>query len=435
MDNTTSLSAEQQDNLMKALYDAGLLSQQNQQSVDTSQSDSGNTVGNMDINTFQSLIKHAANPNALPMQEGDKMHPMDAIAKISQQLNGGSQPPAQPQLQPPQGPTSNLTAVQPQMAGQGLLSWLSKKISGKPIMYDVGNPVVGTTNAPEMGNLPDSMKPQPIGTDANGKPIYDYAALQKLQGYEGALATATAKGGISNPKYSLDQLQAIGVPAEDAIKLIAANPNGVSDKELGKYQTQNKNTTFSAMVDVRKQMVDTMQQRIVGMFEGPGAMQQAMKDAYQRSANIDRFYGVYKTVADNGFQATQVQRNLLQTEASRVIAGSGGIITDDAYNRLASGTAAQTVSDWKAWLLNQASPAEFKSFADQLKTLMDNEYQINHSLFAVGQTAAANILHNPTPPVPVRGSVPSGVPTPSLNLNSNGTIPQPKSSGRWRVIR
>jgi hypothetical protein len=420
------ISPEQQQQLFDTLKQHGLLSKDIGQSSSASDTDAQSGVGNIDINTLQSLIKHASNPNAVAMQEGDKMHPMDAIQQITQKLNGGAAPAAQPNQ-------NFLTPVQPQAPGHGVGSFLSKMITGHPLMHDAGSPIMGTTQAPDTSNLPSSMVPKPIGTDANGKPIFDYVATQKLQGQEGAMATALAKGAASNPKYDFQKLTAMGVPVKDAATLIAANPDGVPEKELAKYQTQTKNTVFSAMVDIKKDMVKTMQQRLVGMFEGPGALQQTMKDSAQRSANIDRFYGVYQTVANQGFEATQVQRNLLQTEAARVITGSGGVITDDSYNRLASGTAQQKVSDWKAWLMNEATPADFKSFADQLKTLMDNEYQVNQSIFAIGQKASAHILGNSPPAAYTPNSAPVGVPKPTTTLTPTGGIADPKA-GKVRVL-
>lgn len=86
------LSPAQQDKLFQAMKDAGLLSQDVGQSTDNQDTSAQTGVGNLDFDTLQSLIKHSANPNAVPMQEGDQVHPMDAISQIGSKMFGPQAP-------------------------------------------------------------------------------------------------------------------------------------------------------------------------------------------------------------------------------------------------------------------------------------------------------------------------------------------------------
>jgi len=95
--------------------------------------------------------------------------------------------------------TPGLTAVQPQMPGHGLGSWISKMVTGQPLMHNVGNPVLATGSVPDQSSIPQGMQLQPIGSDANGNPLYDYAAMQKQQGWEGQAAIAQMKNNLQNP--------------------------------------------------------------------------------------------------------------------------------------------------------------------------------------------------------------------------------------------
>ncbi len=85
------LSPDQQDKLFQHLKDIGALSQDVGQNVQEPDAVAQNGTGNVDIATLQSLFKHAQNPDAVPMQEGDKMHPMDAMQQIMGQM-GPSKP-------------------------------------------------------------------------------------------------------------------------------------------------------------------------------------------------------------------------------------------------------------------------------------------------------------------------------------------------------
>jgi len=334
-----------------------LLGQQSQQSIDASQ---------LASQSLQPAPSGSSDDSGSP-----DVHPaMHVVAQAIMKKHLGS-------------PSTNLTTVTPQTPGHGLGSFLSKLITGSPIMHDSGSPILATGQIPDQSNIPNGMQLQPIGTDADGKPLYDYSAMQKQQSQEGQVAAAMAKMGASNPSLTtVDQIKTASggrLNDNDAQQLLQAFGGSVPSKMLGTNLNGQRLDSMDALAQARQAMVQQSALKTLLQYGGPGAAQKAASDAVQRSSSLQRAQAIIDQINSSGGMADQRQRSDLAVALGKSINPSG-VLTNEAMNQFLPDSYKSKFGNFMEMLTNERQPVNFSGFLPQFQDMLTREMDVNSSV-------------------------------------------------------
>lgn len=412
------LSPQQQDTLFQKLKEAGLLSQDVGQSPSAPDEQAQSGVGNIDFNTLQSLLKHASNPNAVPMQEGDKLHPMDAIQQIGQQMQG------------PQAPNGVSLATGPQLS-QGP-NGLRAQVPGRsPIGKLLGMvgvkqniPVNGPNyfQAAKQAGI-DKFLPSGLAQMPDGSPFVGPETFSK------ALVAQRTTAGQGNQTYtSKEQLISQGIPEDAANGLMAANPNGVTAKEISNYLGSERIKSSQQMADARSTMAGVAKMGQILKVGGFDAAQTAAESAVKNLGNAQRAQAAIDQITANGGMANQRQRTELAASIAQISSNSSGVLTDEKLKQFLPASAKGKFGNVLEYWTNENQPVDFTGFLPQLQDLLTREKQANQGIFTGAQQLGINLYGTQNP---------KAVPLLNKNMATNpltGNAPPP-SNGAWKVIR
>lgn len=346
-------------------------------------------VGSVDYNGLQQMFNPSGQSGTLQPQEGDQMHPMDAIQHIVKNVTG-------PQLVSMSGGRAGY--VKP--TDNPLLKFVGYKNDPQPVDTTNFYPALIAMGAEKFAPANTPMLP-------DGTPLITATVFKDIMAAKAALPTA------NNPGIDKATALGLGIPQKQADKLYGNDE--VKTLPLTTLRLAGVLTAANAsMTRSANQQLNTLMQ-----YGGPGAAQQATQDAYSRLANLNRADGISNVIENmQGGKADSRQRALFITEVSRAINPSG-VITNEALNNLASDSAAQKINDWKEWLTNTATPTQFDGFLSPLKELVSQEKSINQSLFSAGTNMGLGII---------KGSNPSGAATAAAAIAANPIVnPKPKA--------
>lgn len=203
------LSPDQQDSIFQKLKDAGLLSSDAGQSTTAPDDQAKSGVGNVDLATLQSLIKHAVNPDAVPMQEGDKLHPMDAIQQIGSKMFGPEKPSGVELTGGPQiskTPQGTLTANVP-----------SSNLLLRKLGVSVNQPVSNANYYPALkAQGLDKYLPSGLAQMPDGTPYVDSATDAQARN-NAHLDVIKQLANLAHPETAQDVASAIAKGDQDAV--------------------------------------------------------------------------------------------------------------------------------------------------------------------------------------------------------------------------
>lgn len=406
------LSPEQQATLFQKMKDAGLLSKDIGQSQDVPDSQAQSGVGNVDLATLQSLFKHASNPDAVPMQNGDAMHPMDAISQIGQKLMSPSPLATGPKLQP----NSN-GELQARMKMEGspaanVLGMLGVKHN---VPVTSPNYFAAAKAAGIDKYLPSGLAQMPDGSPFVGPAVFAHA-----------LAAHRVSDGQGNQTYgTLDELTSQGIPDDTARKMLAsslaAGKKGVSDKDIGHFQRSQGLDVQGQLADARSTMaaVASMKQKLdVGGFD---SIKPALANAGKTLGAIEKAQGIIDQIVANGGTAIQSQRAELATALATITANGQGIATDTKMNEFMPSSAKAKFGNLASYWTNQNQPMDFSGFLPQMQDMVSREKKINQTVFQQGLQLGQGIygLSNP------QGAQAIGAVSAANPLVGSGNTPPP----------
>ena len=379
------LNPDQQQKLFDALKSQGLLSQDIGASPSSDDSTAQNGLGNVDINTLQSLIKHAANPGAVPMQQGDQIHPMDAIHQIGQTITGGQ--PAGPMIAqnaPANGIVPRLLGMKtPGMSLQTPATGLIPRLLGMNDSTPVGPnhyQVIKAAGA-------DKFLPSGLATMPDGTPYVGPETAQK------ALVAQRITFGQGNQTYTnKDQLTSQGIPEDAASALMAANPNGVTAKEITNYLGSERLTAQQTMANARATMAGVAKLGQALKVGGFDAAQPMAEQANKNLGNVQRAQAAIDQITANGGVANQRQRAELSAAIAQITSNSQGVLTDDRMNQFMPKSAAAQFNNWKEYWTNENGPTNFSGFLPQMQDLLIREKQANQGISNAASQLGINIM-------------------------------------------
>jgi len=415
------LSPDQQNKLFQHLKDIGALSSDVGQSanVPDEQAQSG---FNIDPTTLHSIIQHAVNPNSVPMQDGDKLHPMDAMNQIASQMLGPSKPSGIENTGGPQ--------LYQDKRGQLMANTITEAPIGRLLGIHQPTPVSGTNyfEAAKQAGL-DKFLPTGLPRMPDGSPLVDDKAFQH------ALTARRVTAGQGTETYSKDELLAQGVPEEVANKLIAsataAGKTGVSSKELSNFMGSERIKSSQQLADARSQMAAMAVLAKKLQVGGFNAAQPLVESSFKNVGLANRAQAAIDQINESGGVANQAQRAELAAALGSLTGQNAGVLTDERMNQFLPQSAKAKFGNWVAYWTNENQPIDFTGFLPQLQDLLTREKQANQGMIQAGQSLGMNILAQ-TQPGPAKAL--------QTNFNANPLVnsaptPAPKSNGAWRVVR
>lgn len=377
------LTPDQQDKLFKHLKDIGALSQDVGQSPASQDEPAQSGIGNVDFATLQSLFKHASNPNAVSMQEGDKIHPMDAISQIGGQMfgpkNSGADLATGPQVS--QSPQGFLSAKIPSS------NFILKKLGvGKDVPLSNANYYPAAKQAGIDKFLPSGLARMPDGT-----PYVDADTFSKV------LVAQRTMVGQGNEIYTTkDQLLAQGLPEDVASHLMAsaigAGKPGVSNKEITNYLGTERISAARTMADARATMAGVAklgQALKVGGFE---AAQPMAERANQNLLLGQKAQALIDQIVAQGGKANIRQQAELGRNMAALVATNSGVVTDEGMNSMIPNTAMKKYGGWKEYLTNEQEPVDFTGFLPQMQDLLTREKTVNLGMSNAASQLGINIM-------------------------------------------
>lgn len=339
----------------------------------------------------------------LEMQDGDKMHPMDAIAHITSQMQG------------PTAPAGVELATGPQLFKNRQGQMEANTVTSAPLGHLLGlkepTPVSGANyfQAAKQAGL-SKLLPSGLMRMPDGTPFVDKEAFMV------ALSALKGTQNPNNPPVTKDEFIQTYGGTEKQWKAAGLDETGTMPF------TKVRGLISKESADAMTSRAASQKLNILMQYGGPGAVKQAASDAYSRLSNISRADGVFHVIdqIQNG-EADKRQRALLLTEIARVI-NPTGVVTNEALNNMATDTAGQKINDWKEWMLNQAEPTDFRGFLPSLRNMLDQEKDINQGIFMNATQMGLNVL---------RPSMPGGVHAANVAISTNPTVSPPQ---RIRVM-
>lgn len=417
------LNPSDQDKLFQKLKDAGLLSQDQGQSTSTEDSDAQSGIGNVDFGTLQSLIKHASNPNAVPMQEGDKMHPMDAISQISGQMNGPAAPsgvsltggPKVVQNASKDGLIPRLLGLKTagnsiQTAAPGILPTLF----GMKVNTPAGDNYYAAAKQAGIDKfLPQGLPQMPDGTPFVGSEALTHAMnLQK-----------TVYGQGNQTYTSKDQLMSQGIPEDIANKLMAANPSGVTNKEVSNYMGNERIKSSDLMAQSRATMAGVAKLGQALKVGGFDAAQPMAEKANTALGAITRAQQLIDQITASGGTAIQSQRAELAKAVAAISANGTGVVTDDSMNQFMPQSAKAKFGNFTSYWTNENQPIDFSGFLPQMQDLLTREKQANQGISNAASQLGINIMSGTGQPNQAAIITKARAQSPIVSSNTPMTVP------------
>lgn len=416
----SKLTPHQQDAIFAILKAAGQLSPDKGQSQDTPDpgaqvdaSPSAAQPDGVDYDRIQNMFHNAT--SGLQMQDGDKLHPMDAISQIGSQMYQSPAGPAKP------AGMENATGPKLSANSDGQLTVPVKRNGLLGLFGLKKNEPINTPNyfhsAQEAGiekYLPTGLAQLPDGTPFVGQSAYEQAKQTAAYGLKANKAGAEV---MTTP----DQITARGVPADDAALLLKAYPNGVSEKTLQDWTTMQglgqKNRMTDAMIDRAGAMKLTAAAKVAGI-DGLNSVATA---ATKNLSLITRASQLIKQIEDSGGVAIQAQRAELASVLGAVAGQNNGVLTDEKLNQFLPQSAKAKFGNLVAYWTNENKPIDFTGFLPQMKDLLGREQEANKVISNAGtapglallatqypeladviqkQRAVNPLVGNPPPPAP-----------------------------------
>ncbi len=427
------LSPDQQDKLFQHLKDIGALSQDVGQNVQEPDAIAQNGTGNVDLATLQSLFKHAQNPNAVPMQEGDKLHPMDAISQITQGM-GPAKPSwlnstSGPQLQ--RDSNGQIYGQAPNDSPIGKLFGLKSKV------YATGQNYFDALNQAGLAKGLDSSLP--VGPD--GKPWVNKATLDNLL----ALHRDTAK----KPSYNQDQLKVLLNPnatPEDYSKAF----NGQTPQEViaDRLRTQGLNDLQTRHTEGQwDKFTQAVVPAMVRGNTGVGVEARKLFAGQHALALFDQA----KNQPDGADPRQQAEAAI--NVASMLM--TNGVVTQSEVEKLLPNTWRNKAASWQEFFMNDPKGLESQSFMDRLEGTVNRQIGVStENIKRANSPLVFGYEHlKKADPERFNNEIMAAV-NGSYTINDNGqvvlaqqnpnnpndrTIPAPpaapKATGAWKVIR
>lgn len=327
-------------------------------------------MGEMDANGMQQLFQAPTPPPG--HFKDDPQGAIDHISGVLAQSNGAQLTAG------PQG-AGYLEQKVPAVDPVGKLFGLKRTLRVDPTNYYptlVG--MLGQSGA-------DKILPANTATGPNGEKHVSKDQFEQLVKARSLLPTS------SNPMIDKQTAIGLGIKQSQADKLYG------DDAAKTIPLTELRLAGVLKVANAREAGVANQQLNTLLQYGGPGAAQQAMKDAYSRLSNLTRADGlVYLIDQVQGGKADKRQRALMQMEVARAINPSG-VLTNEALDELATDSFGQKVGNIWEYLSNKATPVQFKGFMTGLKELVDQEKSINSNLFTTGSQMGLDVIKGTNP--------------------------------------
>lgn len=363
-----------------------------------------------------------------------------------------NQPPAQPTAPiPPQAaataPDSQLSYFRPQIPSTNpLLRLIGAAIGKTPMNY--GQPVATTNVSPNSDTskqlgLPDVA---PVGKDAKGNPLYDYAEATRRNEDIASLKKMQALRGLTNPTFTdaNDLSQASGGLFDPK------TAQGMIDAHGGAYPMSELKTALTGAgtkgrVDLSSALTTRAQAQLMNTIYKMGGGDYIQKAGSQAMTNVlaaKKAQALVDQIDSQGGQANIRQRTELAASLGQ-LAGSGqGQLTDEKMNQFIPDTLRGKVAGWQEWWSNSNANMDFSGFLPQMKDMLNREMDANQS-FANNaaqygtsianqvRPGSGNIISTARANNPILGTQPGGVNAPAAPQQT-GSVDM---TGKVRMVR
>lgn len=145
----------------------------------------------------------------------------------------------------------------------------------------------------------------------------------------------------------------------------------------------DRNKALNRMAGTREAQVGLGATKAAMQYGGAGAAQGAIKESFNRIAQIHRTRGLLQQIQDQGGQANPQQRGELAMSVGRTLNPSG-VLTDQAMKSMLPNSAVGKYGDAMQFLTNAPYDTEFQGFANRFSDLLDREEKLNTDIVQGG---------------------------------------------------
>jgi hypothetical protein len=194
-------------------------------------------------------------------------------------------------------------------------------------------------------------------------------------------------------------------------------PRQVAQSNITKQQADTKNGILGRMAGARESAVELSAQKAATQYGGGAAAQPAIKESFNRIAQVQRTRGLLDQIRNQGGRANPQQRAELAMSTARTLNPSG-VLTNEAMDMMLPQSAVGKYGNAMQYMQNAPYDTDFAQFANRFSDLLDREEVINKKIVQSGGQYAAPFARfgaDVQPPEDMGGSqgnpnIPTGVP-------------------------
>lgn len=311
-------------------------------------------------------------------------------------------------MQGPQAPNGVSLATGPQITqnvkADGLLGLLGRTVPGNSIQVPEQGiiqklfgmkqtiPVNGVNyyDAARRAGL-ERYLPSGLAQMPDGTPFVGPETMQK------ALESKRVLAGQGETYSTLDQLTSQGLDPDEARKMLAANPNGVSSKEVGTLLSKGRLDAAQQMANARSTMAGVAKMGQLLKVGGFDAAQEAAKKAVANLGFAERAQAAIDQIMAAGGIADQRQRAELATSIAGLAGNGASVVTDDKMNKFLPDSARGKFNNVVEYWTNERQPVDFTGFLPQLQDLLLREKDANKGIANGAASLGIDILGQSQP--------------------------------------